>query len=33
MIGAYIIGILFAVAGMIISGVLKRKFKKYVDNI
>ena len=31
MIGAYIIGILFAVAGMIISGVLKRKFKKYSE--
>lgn len=29
MIGAYIIGILFAVIGMIVSGVLKNKFKKY----
>lgn len=29
MIGAYIIGILFAVIGMIVSGVLKSKFKKY----
>lgn len=29
MIGAYIIGILFAVVGMIVSGVLKSKFKKY----
>lgn len=29
MIGAYIIGILFAVAGMIASGVLRSKFKKY----
>ncbi|MFI5172513.1 MAG: zinc metallopeptidase [Chitinophagales bacterium] len=29
MIGAYIIGILFAVVGMIISGVLRSKFKKY----
>lgn len=31
MIGAYIIGILFAVVGMIVSGVLKRKFKKYSE--
>jgi len=29
MIGAYIIGILFAVIGMIVSGVLRSKFKKY----
>lgn len=29
MLGAYIIGILFAVIGMIVSGVLKSKFKKY----
>jgi len=29
MIGAYIIGILFAVIGMIVSGVLKSKFNKY----
>jgi len=29
MLGAYIIGILFAIAGMIASGVLKSKFKKY----
>jgi hypothetical protein len=29
MIGAYLIGILFAIAGMIASGVLKSKFKKY----
>lgn len=29
MIGAYIIGILFAVIGMVVSGVLKSKFKKY----
>jgi Zn-dependent membrane protease YugP len=31
MIGAYIIGILFAVVGMIISGVLRSKFKKYSE--
>lgn len=31
MIGAYIIGILFAVIGMIVSGVLKSKFKKYSE--
>lgn len=31
MIGAYIIGILFAVVGMIVSGVLKSKFKKYSE--
>lgn len=31
MLGAYIIGILFAVVGMIISGVLKSKFKKYSE--
>lgn len=29
MLGAYIIGILFAVVGMIVSGVLKSKFSKY----
>ncbi|KRP13229.1 MAG: hypothetical protein ABR95_08440 [Sphingobacteriales bacterium BACL12 MAG-120813-bin55] len=29
MIGAYLIGILFAIAGMIASGVLKSKFRKY----
>jgi Zn-dependent membrane protease YugP len=29
MLGAYLIGILFAIAGMIASGVLKSKFKKY----
>lgn len=29
MIGAYIIGILFAIIGLIVSGVLKSKFKKY----
>lgn len=29
MLGAYIIGILFAIIGMIVSGVLKSKFKKY----
>ena len=29
MIGAYIIGILFAVIGMIVSGVLRSKFRKY----
>ncbi|MFN0276610.1 MAG: zinc metallopeptidase [Chitinophagales bacterium] len=29
MLGAYIIGIAFAVAGMIVSGVLRSKFKKY----
>lgn len=29
MIGAYIIGIVFAVIGLIVSGVLKSKFKKY----
>ncbi len=31
MIGAYIIGILFAVVGMIVSGVLRSKFKKYSE--
>lgn len=31
MIGAYIIGILFAVVGMIVSGILKSKFKKYSE--
>lgn len=31
MIGAYIIGILFAVIGMIVSGVLRSKFKKYSE--
>lgn len=31
MLGAYIIGILFAVVGMIISGVLKSKFRKYSE--
>ncbi|HRG27564.1 MAG: zinc metallopeptidase [Bacteroidetes bacterium] len=29
MIGAYIIGIVFAIIGLIVSGVLKSKFKKY----
>jgi Zn-dependent membrane protease YugP len=29
MLGAYVIGILFAIIGMIVSGVLKSKFKKY----
>ena len=29
MIGAYLIGILFAIAGIIASGVLKSKFRKY----
>lgn len=29
MLGAYIIGIVFAVAGMVVSGVLRSKFKKY----
>ncbi len=27
--GAYVIGILFAVVGMIVSGILKKKFNKY----
>ncbi|MEZ5012739.1 MAG: zinc metallopeptidase [Chitinophagales bacterium] len=31
MIGAYLIGIVFAVVGMIISGVLKSKFRKYSE--
>lgn len=29
MLGAYIIGIVFAIIGLIVSGVLKSKFKKY----
>ncbi len=29
MLGAYIIGIVFAIVGMIVSGVLRSKFKKY----
>ncbi len=29
MMGAYVIGILFAVVGMIVSGILKNKFNKY----
>ena len=29
MIGAYIIGIVFAIVGMIVGGVLRNKFKKY----
>ncbi|HMU70336.1 MAG TPA: zinc metallopeptidase, partial [Chitinophagales bacterium] len=31
MIGAYFIGILFMVAGLIIGGVLRSKFKKYSE--
>jgi hypothetical protein len=31
MLGAYIIGILFAVAGMVVSGVLRSKFRKYSE--
>lgn len=31
MIGAYIIGIVFAIVGMIVSGVLRSKFRKYSE--
>ncbi len=31
MLGAYIIGIVFAIVGMIVSGVLRSKFKKYSE--
>lgn len=31
MLGAYLIGIVFAIVGMIVSGVLRSKFKKYSE--